>query len=74
MKGHIEQCVDKYLELAKVERSKISKVTTPCVDDHQLSPEYFESKGELTHCAARIVLKVLFVARMARQGLIVYGR
>jgi hypothetical protein len=43
----------------------LRKVTTPYIDDHQLSPEDFETKGELTYCAARIVLKVLFVARMA---------
>ena len=66
MKGHIEQCVDKYLELAKVERNKISKAITPCMDDHLIPPEEFEVKGELSPVAARVVLKALYVARIAR--------
>ena len=41
-------------------------MATPCIDDHQLSPEDFESKGELSSEAARIVLKCLYLARMNR--------
>jgi hypothetical protein len=66
MRGHVEQCVERYLELSKTDESQLAKVQTPCIDDHQLSPEDFVAKGELAHCAARIVLKALFVARMSR--------
>ena len=46
--------------------SSFKFVATPCIDDHQLSPEDFESKGELSSEAARIVLKCLYLARMNR--------
>ena len=66
MQGHIEQSLEKCLELAKIDRIRLSKVATACIDDHQLSTEDFETKGELTHCVVRSVFKVLFVARTAR--------
>ena len=64
MTGHVEGCVERYLELAKKDRSSLKKVATPCIDDHQLLPEDFEKRGELADSAARIVLKALYVARM----------
>ena len=39
---------------------------TPCLDDHQLKPEDFDEKGELTEQAARIVLSVMWPARLTR--------
>ena len=66
MKGHSEQCVDRYLELSGKHESSLKEVATPCIDDHLLSPEDFESKGELSPVAAKLVLKALFVARMGR--------
>ena len=66
MSGHAEQCVDRYLELAKVTKDVLKPVPTPCIDDHMFSPEEFESRGKLTEVAARIVLKCLYTARMGR--------
>ena len=66
MKGHVEQCVLRYLELAAKPASCLKKVATPCIDDHQLSPEDFTTKGELSHVCARIVLKALYAARSGR--------
>jgi hypothetical protein len=70
MKGHAQQCVDKYLELAKASPSSLKKAATPCIDDHQLAPEDFDNKGVLEPVCARIVLKVLFLARMGRPDLL----
>ena len=39
------------------------------IDDHQIPPEEFEVKGELSPIAARVVLKALYVARIARMYL-----
>ena len=64
--GHAEQCILKYLELAKLDRSSLKKVPTPCIDDHQIAPEDFENTGKLSPVCAKIVLKCLFLARMLR--------
>ena len=69
MFGHVKQAVDRYSELAgKSGKSKdsLKNVATPCIDDHQIPPEEFEVKGELSPIAARVVLKALYVARIAR--------
>ena len=57
MFGHVEQTVDRYLELSKKTKDSLKKVATPCIDDHLIPPEEFEVKGELSPGAARIVLK-----------------
>ena len=49
--------------------STLKKVSTPCLDDHQIPPEDFEAKGELAKDAAKIVLKVLYLARVGRPDL-----
>ncbi len=33
--GHSKLCVDKYCEVAQVERSSLKPADTPCLDDHQ---------------------------------------
>ena len=70
MSGHAEQCVLKYLELAKIGRDTLKKVTTPCIDDHHICPEDHENPGVLSPVASKIVLKVLFLARMVRIDLL----
>ena len=66
MSGHATQCVERYLELSNKLPSSLKYVATPSIDDHQLSPEDFTTKGELAPVAARIVLKALYLARMKR--------
>ena len=66
MGGHAEQCVERYLELAKVPRSALKHVTTPCIDDHLLTPDDFTTKGRLSNDCSKIVLKALYLARMNR--------
>ena len=70
MSGHAVQCVDRYLELAKCNRSSLKSAPTPCLDDHQLSPEDFENAGALASVCARIVLKALYLARMNRPDIL----
>ena len=55
--GHAKQIVEKYLELANKEVPSLKAVETPCIDDHLLPPEDFETKGSLSPIAARIVVK-----------------
>ena len=44
-------------------------MATPCIDDHQLAPSDFTTKGHLSPVAARIVLKGLYVARFLRRDI-----
>ena len=46
--------------------NQLTKVPTPCIDDHLIPVEEFETKGVLAPVAARIVLMALFFARLAR--------
>ena len=69
MCGHADQCVERYLDLSGEKRSSLKQVSTPCIDDHQLPPEDFQVKGKLKEVCARIVLKVLFLARIKRADL-----
>ena len=48
MEGHAKKCVERYCELANKTTQHIYKVTTPCMDDHQLKEEEDESVGELS--------------------------
>ena len=66
MIGHVEQCVDNYMELASKTMESLKQVVTPCIDDHQIPPEDLEEKGALAGIAARIVLKALYTARVGR--------
>ena len=66
MKEHTEQCVKRYLELAQVSSSKLHQRTTPCIDDHQLQASDATTKGSLEPIASRVVLKILYTARMGR--------
>jgi len=70
MTGYAEQCVETYLEVADVSESSLKLAETPCMDGHQTPSEDFEAKGLLYPVAARIVRKVLFLARVNRPDLI----
>ena len=66
MCGHVEQCVEKCLEMANKKISDLRQVGTPCIDDHSITDEELVNRGVLSDYAARIVLKALYVARISR--------
>ena len=70
MTGSAASCVDRYLELSGFKRESLKQVATPCIDDHLIDPKDFETKGELTAVAAKMVLKALYLARLARPDLL----
>ena len=70
MKGHVQQSIDRYLELSKKLLATLTSVATPCIDDHMLQDTDFTHEGVLCLEAARIVLKSLYVARMGRPDLL----
>ena len=57
-------------ELAKVPESMLHARSTLCLDDHQLSSENTATKGALEPIASRVVLKILYIARMGRPDIL----
>ena len=45
-------------------------VGTPCIDDHNLRPEDFIEKGELSQVCQKIVMKCLYLARIGRPDIL----
>ena len=66
MEGHAKKCVERYCELANKTTQQLYKMSTPCIDDHQLKEEEMKSVGELLKVCSQIVLKCLYVARIGR--------
>eukprot|EP00973_Karenia_brevis_P021125 2905578-Karenia_brevis.AAC.1 len=62
MPGHADQAVEKDCELSGKSLSTLKYFAKPCIDDHELAPEDFETVGVLTDVCARIVLKFLYQA------------
>ena len=72
MVGAADSCIERYVELVKIDVKTLKKVATPCMDDHIIPPEDFTTKGRLSKEASKIVLKALYLSRLARPEL--YGR
>ena len=69
-KGYMQQCVDRYLELAKKTDKDLKRAETPGMDDSSFMPNEFIEKGKLTVDAAKIVMKILYGARVSRWDLL----
>ena len=62
----MEQCVDAYISLAKVRIDSLKKVATPSLDEHSFTEKELADKGALSPIAAKVLMKILYVARMYR--------
>ena len=85
MSDFMRSCVDRYVELAGINKSSLRKALTPfLVEPKEISPardpcssedaappgSVDEVRGRLQPIAARVLMKVLYGARMARYDLI----
>ncbi len=67
----LQQCVDKYKELAGPHAAKLTKVTTPFCSDARLDAlRDIPGEGVLAPIAARVLMRVLYAARLCRQDLL----
>ena len=68
----LESCVEGYCELAKVDVSSLKPAPTPFTDAGIARPTLDESepKGRLQPIASKVLMKILFAARMARFDLL----
>ena len=72
MKPFLELCVRRYVDLAGKHAKPLKVVSTPFHDERIARPvtNETEAKGVLAPIAARVLLKILFAARMTRFDLL----
>ena len=72
MKSFLQQAVDRYKDLASPKFHNLKQVATPFHDDKIARPVETEAevKGELAPTASRVLMKLLFAARMVRYDLL----
>ena len=70
MKGFLDSCVKRYLELSGRPDNCIKKVETPFLADDDRAEDDIDEGGELQPHAAKILMKVLYAARMYRFDLL----
>jgi hypothetical protein len=70
MSEFFRSCVEKYVELAGKNARPLRKVDTPFLDEASGGDAGDDAAGELQPIAARVLMKVLYGARMARYDLL----
>ena len=71
MRNFLESCVEAYCQLAKVDKSSLRRVSTPFHDSKVArAKEEDEKSGRLQPIASKVLMKILFAARMARYDLL----
>ena len=72
MKPFLQSCVDRYTQLAGRDAKPLKHVSTPFHEERIARPvnDEQEKKGVLAPIAARVLMKILFAARMARFDLL----
>ena len=70
MEEFLSSCVDRYCELAGVNRSSLKAMPTPFIDESTPTKVGDAEPGELQELAARVLMKMLYAARMARFDLL----
>ena len=69
MTSFAEQVVDAYCELARYPKDKLRKVNTPCLPEALATDEDLAKTGELNSVAAKVLMKALWLGRLARPDL-----
>eukprot|EP00959_Pyramimonas_sp_CCMP1952_P117140 2448485-Pyramimonas_sp.AAC.1 len=69
MLENCDQCVNRYLEVAKIGISGLRKADTPGLDDANFKKKDFETVGTLGPSAASVLMKILYLARVCRPDL-----
>ena len=71
MKGFLHQCIDRFVELAGSNAPTFRQVDTPFSDEGPLVAEMeSEVRGALAPIASKVLMKILYAARMARYDLL----
>ena len=69
MRSYAAQLVEFYCEVAGVTKEKLRNFPSPCYPENQLTDADLETEGELRHVASRILMRGLWLSRLARPDL-----
>ena len=64
--GSIDSRIQEYLELGEIDEPPLTEYVPSCVDDQLLSPEYFETNGEILVVCMTKLLEESFLVRRCR--------
>ena len=70
MELFLVQCVERYTELAGKFGANLQKVSTPFVEEMATKPVDTEVSGILKPIASKVLMKILYAARMCRYDLL----
>lgn len=70
MEMFLVQCVERFTELAGKFGANLQKVSTPFVADLATGPDLTEVSGILKPIASKVLMKILYAARMCRYDLL----
>ena len=74
MNDYARQTVELFCSITGTQSEKLRKVTTPFCPDGSLPPEDDQSAGELAPNACKLLMKALWLGRLARPDIIKLGR
>ena len=66
MVGYAEQFVDLYLDITGFDVKSLRRVATPHISDSGLADEMYETTGSMKPHSAKVLMKGLWLARLAR--------
>ena len=66
MVGYAEQFVDLYLDITGFDVESLRRVATPHISDSGLADEMYETTGSMKPHSAKVLMKGLWLARLAR--------
>ncbi len=70
MIGYLDQCVDVYLDLADHDEAELKFAPAPSLDDGAFTGSDLPESGTLGSHAAKILMKVIYAARVSRYDLL----
>ena len=70
VEGHGQKCVARCCDLAHKTVDEVHKVSTPCLDDHQVKREDMTIVGQFSESCSQTVLTCLSLARLGRPDLL----
>ena len=65
-KDKLKKSLERCCELANKKTEQVYKVSSPCLDEHEIKKEELESVGELSQVCSQIVSNYLYLARIGR--------
>ena len=69
---HERKCVERHCALANENIEQFYKVSTPCIDDHQLKKEEWDTVEELSEVCSQVALRFLYLARSGRPDILCF--